>query len=264
MIRFIICFFCLNLLLLSCKKRGCTDINAENYNADATHNDGSCSYNSDDSIKIKIIPTFNNLELELDSVYNTTEGYGVKFTTISFYISQLTHQNETINASSLYDFRDNGSQLLSAELDYKSFPSLQGFIGVDSINNHSDPAAFGNDNDLNIENAGTMHWGWNTGYIFIKIEGKADTLSTGLFDHNFSFHAGTDAFYRQFSFDNLVWEQTGEHVHTVTLSLSMSDFLNSDSNTIDLKNEFITHSSSGQFALTEKVVDNFINALSPQ
>ena len=24
-----------------------------------------------------------------------------------------------------------------------------------------------------------MHWGWNTGYIFISIEGKVDTLSSG-------------------------------------------------------------------------------------
>ena len=264
MIRIAFCLICLNILLLSCKKRGCTDINAENYNADATHNDGSCLYDSDDSIKINIIPTFNDLELALDSVYNTTEGYKVKFTTLSFYVSRLAHQNDTINSSSLYDFRDNGNHLLAAELDYNSFPSLQCLIGVDSINNHSDPSAFDNDNDLNIENAGTMHWGWSTGYIFIKIEGKVDTLSNGIFDHNFSFHAGTDAFLRQLSFDNIEWVQTGENTHTFTLSLSMSDFLSSDANTIDLKDEFITHSSSGQLALTEKVVENFVNALSPQ
>ena len=144
------------------------------------------------------------------------------------------------------------------------YPSIQGFIGVDSINNHSDPSAFDNQNDLNIENAGTMHWGWNTGYIFIKIEGKVDTLSTGTFDHNFSFHAGTDAFLQQLTFENILWEQTGQNEHTMNISLSMSDFLNSDFNTIDLKDEFITHSNSGQQTLTEKVVTNFVNALSLQ
>ena len=53
--------------------------------------------------------------------------------------------------------------------------------------------------DLNIENAGLMHWSWNTGYIFVNIEGKVDTLSSGIFNHNFSFHIGTDAFLQNFS-----------------------------------------------------------------
>ena len=109
-----------------------------------------------------------------------------------------------------------------------------------------------------------MHWGWNTGYIFVKIEGKVDTLSSGNFDHNFSFHAGTDVFLKQLTFENILWEQTAQNEHTLNLLLSMSDFLSSDLNTIDLKYEFITHSNSGQQALTEKVVVNFVNALSLQ
>ena len=257
-------FISLPLVLASCKKMGCTDVIAINYNPDATHDDGSCNYNTNDSIKIKITPTYNNVDIELDSVYFTEEGYGVKFTTISFFISRLANESDTINESSLYDFRDKGSQLLSKKADFNLYSSIQGFIGVDSINNHSDPSAFDINNDLNIENAGTMHWGWNTGYIFIKIEGKVDTLSSGNFDHNFSFHVGTDVFLQQFTFENILWEQTGENEHTMNILLSMSDFLSSDLTTINLKDEFITHSSSGQQALTEKVVVNFVNALSLQ
>lgn len=254
----------LTVLFASCKKMGCTDVEAENYNPDATHDDSSCQYIANDSIKIKITPIYNNWDLELDSAYSTEEGYGVKFTTISFFISHLANETDTINESSLYDFRDKGSQLLSKKADFNLYPSIQGFIGVDSISNHSDPSAFDNENDLNIENAGTMHWGWNTGYIFVKIEGKVDTLSSGNFDHNFSFHAGTDAFLQQLTFENILWEQTAQNEHTMNLLLSMSDFLSSDLNTIDLKDEFITHSNSGQQALTEKVVVNFVNALSLQ
>lgn len=254
----------LTVLFTSCKKMGCTDVEAENYNPDATHDDGSCQHITNDSIKIKIIPTYNNVDLELDSAYSTEEGYNVKFTTISFFISHLANNSDTINESSLYDFRDKGSQLLSKRADFNLYPSIQGFIGVDSINNHSDPSAFDNENDLNVENAGTMHWGWNTGYIFVKIEGKVDTLLSGNFNHNFSFHAGTDTFLQQITFENILWEQTAQNEHTINLLLSMSDFLSSGLNTIDLKDEFITHSNSGQQALTEKVVVNFVNALSLQ
>ena len=65
----------------------------------------------------------------------------------------------------------------------------------------------------------------------------------------------------KFSFNNILWEQTGENEHTFHLNLDLSAFLNQQGNDIDLKNEFLTHTNSGQQALTEKVVSNFLNAL---
>ena len=248
--------------LWGCKKKGCTDESAENYNANATHNDGSCTYSAIDSIKILITPIYNGTDLYLDSVYNTIEGYGVKFTTISFFLSQLNNQEDTINVASIYDFREKGTFLLGAAKDYNTFTELQGLVGVDPFNNHSDPSAFDTGSDLNIENAGTMHWSWNTGYIFINIEGKVDTLSNEVFNHNFSFHIGTDALLQTCFFENLSWEQTGENEHTLNLQLDLSSFLAAAGNSIDLKDEFLTHSNNSQQMLSDKVVANFINALS--
>ena len=88
-----------------------------------------------------------------------------------------------------------------------------------------------------------------------------DTLASGTFNHNFSFHVGTDNFSQEFSFNNILWEQTGENEHTFHLNLDLSTFLNNSGSDIDLKDEFLTHTNSGQQALTEKVVLNFLNAL---
>jgi di/tripeptidase len=258
--RFLFLLFVLTLSLFSCKKEGCTDEDAQNFNENATQNDGSCVYSPNDSIKIQINPVYNGFDLHLDSVYNTIEGYGVKFTTISFFISNLNNQSDTLNTSSLFDFREKGRLLLAENQDFNTFNQIQGNIGVGPANNHGDPSAFNNESDLNIENAGLMHWSWNTGYIFVNIEGKVDTLSSGIFNHNFSFHIGTDAFLQNFSFDNISWAETGVNEHTLFLELDLSSFLNAENNAIDLKDEYLTHSNSSQQSLSEKVVANFVNA----
>lgn len=63
-------------------------------------------------------------------------------------------------------------------------------IGVDSIANHSDPAIWPNDHALSIMVGGSMHWTWNSGYIFIKVEGQYDI--PGSSPGGFAYHLGRD------------------------------------------------------------------------
>jgi hypothetical protein len=129
-----------------------------------------------------------------------------------------------------------------------------------------DPSAFPNDSPLNISNAGTMHWSWNTGYIFISIEGKTDTIpdATLNFNHSFSFHVGKDNFLETISFSNVNWQSISNNEHRLKLKLDLLSFLQNPNQPIDLKNEFLTHSGSGQQDLTLKVAQNFKQAITAQ
>lgn len=219
-------------------------------------------------LQIDILPTYANIgtmPMNLDSVYTTPEGYQVKFTDVKFYSSILKNETNSLLQAALYDLRETGVLMLRTPGDYAKFTNLQGFIGVDSVLNHSDPSAFPNESPLNISNAGPMHWGWNPGYIFMNIEGKVDTIPDGInnLDHSFSFHIGTDLYRRDFSFTTLNWLKISESERKLNLKLDLWKFLHNSANSINLKTEFLTHTASGQQPLTEKVISNFQQSLMP-
>ena len=219
-----------------------------------------------ETARIVVNPSFGNLPLELDSVYQGPNGIQIKVSDIKFYTTFLSNQNNTFTEVAYFDFREKGNMLIEQVADYTKFSSLSYILGVDSSLNHDDPSAFPNNSPLNIMNAGSMHWGWNTGYIFISVEGKADTLADGVdnFDLSFSYHIGTDLYQQAMNFSNLNWVKTAAHQHTLAFNLDMESFFFNPTQPINIPSEPFTHSGAGLGALTQKVALNFKNALQPQ
>jgi hypothetical protein len=216
-------------------------------------------------VEITVQPTYNSSNLFLDSVYVTTEGYKIKFTDLKFFGTTLKNGQNSLAQVGFFDFALSGNYFLKVEQDVNLFSDLQFILGVDSLINHNDPSTFSNDSPLNISNAGTMHWGWNPGYIFISVEGKADTLQDGIenYDHNFSFHVGTDDYLQTKTFSAINWVKTASNTHTFALRLDLFDVICNGLDPIDLSTEFLAHSSSLQTALTLKFGKNFKSALTP-
>lgn len=248
MTKFFFYFLFLIIFIISCKKNDPEPQPVDNY------------------LKITVQPTYMNNGAEhalLDSIYTTPEGYKVKFTDAKFYLTKIKNGNSNLLESAFFDFRETGLLLARIKGDYTQYSSLQGFIGVDSVLNHSDPSAFPNDSPLNISNAGPMHWGWNPGYIFINLEGKVDTIPDGVnnLDHSFSFHIGTDLYRRDLNFPTVNWQTVSATEKVFPLKLDLWKFLHNPLSSIDLKTEFLTHTGAGQQALTIKVTSNFQQAL---
>ena len=218
---------------------------------------------TDPQLKVTVQPVFGSQALKLDSTYVTDQNWGIQFTDIKFFVTDLKNGQHVLTDAAMFDYRTSGINFFQVEGDYANFSALTGTVGVGSTLNHSDPSAFPSSSVLNIANANDMHWTWNFGYIFIKVEARADTIPDGvpLFDHYLTYHVGTDAFTGSLNFPVISWADAGSKVHTTQFVLDMKEFIDNPSGPIDIRSEKTTHSGTGQEALTQKVLVNFMHAL---
>ncbi|TNE71690.1 MAG: hypothetical protein EP333_08695 [Bacteroidetes bacterium] len=215
-------------------------------------------------LELYMEPYFGSESLKLDSVYVTDEGYKVKFTDIKCFFENVRSSDGMLIDAGLFDYRERGMLVFRADGHPSNYQNLDFNIGVQSSINHADPSAFDVNSVLNIMNANDMHWGWNPGYIFFKVEAKADTIVDAIdnFDLNVVYHTGLDVNLRTKSFSNMNWIKQADYLYRSTLKLDMLNFFRGDSNPIDLKTEFTSHSTASQVVLTTKLVDNFQFAIS--
>jgi hypothetical protein len=216
-----------------------------------------------DTSEIRIFPTYNGQNIKIDSIYTMPDAHRIIFTDIKFYAHRWKNGDVKLAEVALFDFKEKGSAFISTQQKYSSFTNLTGSIGVEEDVNHDDPTAFSTSSPLYIMNAGGMHWGWNPGYIFVKIEARVDTTANGTddFNHILVYHAGTDDFLRSVSFSNVPWKKITDKKYRASMALNFNTFFENASSPINIKTEYLTHTAPDQVALTEKVVTNFVESL---
>lgn len=242
-------FICSLTLLVGCKKK--------------EKQDEPITETPKQMLEIKVVPYFGSEPLDLNNVYTTAENYKIQFFDLKCYLGNFKNGNSVLSSIGFFDFPVKGTSFLSLENDYTKFSNLSFIVGVDSVDNHADPNAFPNDNPLNSLIAGEMHWDWNPGYIFLKIDGKVDTIpdATTNMDHFFSYHVGKDENRVALSFSNISWKTTSSTIKTATIKIDLAQFLLGP-NPIDIRSEFKTHSEAGTETLNLKVIQNFAGAIS--
>lgn len=214
---------------------------------------------NDTILTLTLQPVFNNNSLYLDSVYTTSEGYLVKFQNLKCYLENVRNGTEVLIDAGLFDYAARGTTVFQTKGDPMKFNSLDANLGVHSDINHNDPTAFPNSSWLNILNANDMHWNWNPGYIFIKVEAKVDTIpdANQLFDHTVMFHVGGDVNLQLLNFTGVNWMKDNDTMYHLPLMLDMSSFLQNGTSIIDLKSEYLSHTNPGEEAISLKVMQNF-------
>jgi hypothetical protein len=183
------------LIITSCKKEGCTNPTAVNYNLEATKDDGSCIYAEPAAETGKVTIALehqwesvsNDFQLNTEYTHATT-GDQLTFTTFKYYVSNVrlkktdgtwwTHPESYF----LVDLSESSSaNLVLNGVPTGSYSEVSYVMGVDSTRNVSGAQSGALSTTLG------MFWSWNTGYIMVKAEGTSPQATMG---GAFTYHLG--------------------------------------------------------------------------
>lgn len=125
-------------------------------------------------------------------------GTMVSFETVNFYIGDMTFTPEEgdpteFTGDHLLITPDAGHQEVG-EVSAGHYHMLSFFVGVSEDANNQTEEDFTNrkDPDPLAEQTPSMHWSWNSGYKFIRIDGSVDTDGDGTPETGMQFHLGNN------------------------------------------------------------------------
>ena len=211
-------------------------------------------------LKLQIHHKVGTENLEMNKVYTTASGT-FSINRLEYYISSFKAENDN---GDMIPF--SGKYLLVSpsteeyDLGEADTGSYQGFtfdIGVDSANNHKDPATFPSDHPLYIQSP-SMNWTWNPGYKFMVIEGQVDTDNDSVPDAALVYHIGLDKYLTNVDLTgSKSYSISGDANTDIVLDLDVAALFAG----INLANNTDTHTSDKE-ALAQSFVANIPGAFS--
>ena len=215
-------------------------------------------------VQLKFVPTFHGQPLSIDSVYTNSYGQQLRVENLQFYLSNIYAHNGSDSTLLKQAFLVTllEPKTLSLSVSPQSFSSLSFGIGVPgNLNKNVDPSQYANSNPLSVQGSNGMFWYWNTGYIFVKVEGRYEL--TGMPNvplvESYSFHMGDDPLYRVLHFNTGNVSLAEGDERTFNIEVAVDSVFNRPVDQIDLSIDNLTHTTSN-FPLAERVTNNFVSA----
>jgi hypothetical protein len=197
-----------------------------------------CKKNNTNSalLVLNIYPYFGSDSIVPGKNYATASGDSISFNRTSFYISnlQLNNTNGTSYADSGYILvTSSGYQnIVAGSVPTGSYKSISFSVGISAAVNHIDPGNY-TGGPLAAQTP-SMHFSTdNLGYIFMAIEGFADSTNNHLSPNKaFSYHIGADSLLETVNLPdhsvapyNAAFSANGSQVMTINIIADFSQLL---------------------------------------
>lgn len=217
------------------------------------------------TLKVNFVNHSSGEPISLDEMkYTNQAGNDYSISKLLYYISNIKllgcecgefTEEESYHLVKLLDDPNQGGLVdensFSFNAQVGNYKKIDFAVGVDETRNHS-----GDKVDA-LDPINGMFWGWNTGYIFFKVEG--DFTNNESEKKKFTFHIGGDGAYREIS---LAFDENLEIKENQTTELTIYTDINevfSSPNLYDF-NSFKGTTSPGENA--NKVADNYSDIFS--
>lgn len=260
--------FAVSILAVSCKKEGCTDPTASNYDEDAKKDDESCEYPTPTyDTKIMFMPKFGTADFEYNTTFTDGSGNAVQFSRLNFYITSpqiLGHDDVSIhsapNEAFLFTMDNKSFDLGNIETTMTHFHELKFNVGVpENLNTENggdakDPSEYANGHPLGFQTP-NMHWSWNSGYIFIAVEGMVDVNGDQQLDSLVEYHIGMNS--NLTPIELVAHNDVSGSSHEFHVKVDIEKLFNN----VDMSSERVTHTMDNMM-LANKIMGNLTEVFS--
>ncbi|NRA48765.1 MAG: hypothetical protein HRU12_06500 [Phaeodactylibacter sp.] len=193
----------------------------------------------------------------------TINGTAVKINIANFYVGGIELEPEggdaiPVDGKYLLVTPDAGMQEVTT-VPAGHYHEVKFFVGVDPTTNSQSEDDFtsrDSDDPLSIQFP-AMHWNWNSGYRFLRIDGKVDTDGDGEVDETLAFHLGTDNMLAEIEIEAHKDVEKGSNM--LHLEFDLAKLFDG----IDLSADYSTHTMNNP-ELAAAVRDNIANAISKE
>jgi len=204
----------------------------------------------------------NGNALQLNTEY-TVGGAKIQANFLGYYITdiKLVKTDDTEKPiSGIYLVKGNETLTIEKTADAGGYKAIKFNVGIaDSLTNHGDPSLYNIGEPLALQSP-SMHWSWNSGYIFFRLDGLVDTSANNQHGvtESLTFHLGRLSSVRNVTV-NENFTITGTHdnpgKYAADIILNIEEVFAG----IDLKTDRVTMTMNNP-ALATEVCDNLQEA----
>jgi hypothetical protein len=147
-----------------------------------------------------------------DNQYTNAAGEKFNITTFNYYVSNIKFQRKdgseyVLPQDSTYYLvkeTDPTSREINLRLPASDYTAVSFIIGVDSVMSTSDLTHRTGALDISGGMLDGMYWTWNSGYLFVKLEGDSEQAKVDMTgQHKFRYHIGGYGGYKKPSLNNI-------------------------------------------------------------
>jgi hypothetical protein len=226
------------------------------------------------TFEFKLVPTVNGADLKLDQVYRNLDNQRFTVNFLKTYVSNLRllkadGSEVLVKDVALLDLAQTGKTDHGAGMYFTvsapvgDYVGIKYLIGIPDSLNFNDPTPYANTHPLSVTQE--MHWSWNTGYIFVRMEGTVDSAGTetGPLSRGYFYHLGRKELQREVTARNANTAfriQKDGFVEFVNETNILEWYKNADNSRISMATQN-THSQPSS-TVAPAMMDNFVRSLS--